>query len=131
MFENQNQNHENLLPHVVRLAARGSAVICLTIILLFLLGEGLIFEGLSFEEWVGLAFFPIGTLVGTILGWRDELLGGAIVIGSILGFYIVFGWYLSGSIRQCWAFLPFIVPGVLFLIHGLLVRFRLMTVATR
>ena len=43
-------------------------------------------------------FFPLGALVGLVLGWREELLGGAITLISIAGFYLVYGWLLNSSL---------------------------------
>jgi hypothetical protein len=39
-------------------------------------------------EWVGLAFFPVGVIVGLIFGWLSERWGGFFVLASLSGFYL-------------------------------------------
>jgi hypothetical protein len=115
MFEPR--EHEGLFLHALRLAARAASIVCLAIIILFFVGEGINFSQVAFKEWIGLLLFPGGVFVGLVLAWREEGLGGAIVVVSILAFYLIYGWLLSGTIRQGWAFLPFLVPGILFLLY--------------
>ena len=106
--------------HILRLAARATSILCLEVILLFLVGEGFEFASVTAKQWVGLAFFPVGLIIGLVLAWREEGLGGAIAIGSIAGIYLIYGWMLNGTLRLGWAFLPFLIPGILFLAYRFL-----------
>jgi glucose-6-phosphate-specific signal transduction histidine kinase len=117
MFERR--DHETSFQHVLRVIARAAGVICLAIIVLFLIGEDLVFGYMSSREWVGFLFFPIGVFVGLVLSFREELMGGMITVASVLSFYLVYGLLLNSSIEQGWALLPFLVPGVLFVAYGL------------
>lgn len=111
------REHENLLLFCLRWTARLASVVCLAIIILFFFGEGFDPRSVETKEWVGFVFFPVGVFVGLVLAWSEEGLGGAIVIFSVIAFYLVYGWLLSGRLWQGWAFLPFLLPGVLFLIY--------------
>ncbi|MGB7210567.1 MAG: hypothetical protein WBD27_18070 [Pyrinomonadaceae bacterium] len=88
------------------------------------------FSTSSWKEIGAMLLFPLGLLVGLILGWQEEIKGGALAVGSIAAFYLVYGLALSGSIRQGWWFLIFAIPGFLFLLYGLLSRFRSNTTVT-
>ncbi|HEX6127289.1 MAG TPA: hypothetical protein VFZ23_18100 [Pyrinomonadaceae bacterium] len=109
---------ETTFQHFLRLSAHATAVVCLAVTLLFLFGTDFQFQSLSVREWIGLGFFPVGVVIGLVLAWREELLGGVIILASIAGFYLVYGWLLSSDLRQGWVLLPFLVPAILFLIHG-------------
>jgi hypothetical protein len=118
MFEPK--QHENTFLFLLRWAARLAAIVCLAIVFLFFFGEGINLQEISAREWVGLLFFPVGVFIGLVLAWQEEAIGGMITVASILGFYLIYGWLLSGSIRQGWAFLPFLIPGALFLLYGII-----------
>lgn len=118
------REHESTLLFAERWAARLASVVCLAIIFLFFAGEGFDLGAVRAAEYVGLAFFPVGVLIGLVLAWQEELIGGIISIVSIAAFYIVYGLILSGSLWQGWAFLPFLVPGILFVIYGFQSRAR-------
>ena len=67
---------------------------------------------------MGLAFFPTGIIVGLLVAFRKELLGGAVTILSLMGFYV---WHLAVSGRLAagpW-FALIAAPGLLFLLVGL------------
>ncbi|HVZ93413.1 MAG TPA: hypothetical protein VG797_02780 [Phycisphaerales bacterium] len=73
------------------------------------------------REWVGLALFPFGVMLGMLLGWWRELLGGVVTVGSLALFY---AWMIVGDGRVPpgpW-FLVFAAPGVLFLVSGMVRR---------
>ena len=115
MFEPR--KHENLFLHILRWTARGASVVCLAIVFLFFLAEEINFGEIAAKEWIGLLFFPVGVFTGLVLAWREEGLGGGFALGSVLGFYLVYGWLLNGKLWQGWAFLPFLLPAVLFLLY--------------
>ena len=112
------REHETIFLHALRLVARAATVICIAVILLFFIGEGVDFGKIVAKEWVGLLFFPAGVFVGLVLAWREEILGGVITVASVMGFYLVYGLLLSGTIRQGWLFLLFLVPGALSILYG-------------
>ncbi len=120
MFEQH--EHETTWLFALRWTARIASIVCLAIIFLFFIGEGIDFALVRPAEYVGLAFFPLGVLIGLVLAWREELLGGALSVLSVFAFYVIYGAIISGRLWQGWAFLPFLVPGFLFLIYGIQTR---------
>lgn len=112
------REHENAVLFAVRWTARLASVVCLAIIFLFYVGEGIDFARVQPAEYVGLGFFPLGVMIGLVLAWREELGGGLIAVLSVAAFYLIYGGIISGSVFQGWAFLPFLVPAVLFVIYG-------------
>ncbi len=111
------REHENSFLFYLRWAARLASVVCLAIILLFFLGEGFGAAQIGAREWLGFLFFPLGVFVGLVLAWKKEGLGGMINIFAVLGFYLIYGWLLSGSFWQGWALIPFLIPGILFVLY--------------
>lgn len=106
----------------LRWTARVLALATLLLLAMFYIGEGMNIGEITPREYIGLAFFPIGLTAGFIVAWRNEFLGGVISVASIVAFYLIYGALLSGSIMQGSAFLVFGIPGLLFLIYGLLAR---------
>ena len=115
MFESK--EHETAFLFYLRWAARLTSIVCLAIIFFFFIGEGVDYRTIDAKEWIGILFFPLGVFIGLVLAWREEGLGGAISIISISAFYIIYGLLLNGKFWQGWAFLPFLVPGILFLAY--------------
>ena len=74
------------------------------------------------QEWVGLAFFPIGVALGMLVAWRYEMTGALLSIGSLGAFYLIYGWWIRGAVPKGPYFLLFTAPAVLFLIAALLSR---------
>ena len=101
--------------------ARGASVASITLLVMIFLGEAFHPTQISFEEWVGLVFFPIGIVAGMIIAWRKEALGGSMTVASLVSFYLVYGYILRNHIGG-WFFLAFAAPGFLFLFHWLLCR---------
>jgi hypothetical protein len=107
---------------VVHLLARVLSLVSIGTILLFIIGEN---SGkIAAREWLGLLFFPLGVGVGMIVGWWRAILGGAIAVGSLTAFYMVFVWVFGEHFWQAATlyFFVFTIPGFLFLINGLLAR---------
>ena len=117
MFEPR--DHETSFQHILRLMARGAAIVCLTIIILFMIGGDFVFGSILGGDWIGFLFFPVGVFVGLVLSFREELIGGTLTVISILSFYLIYGLLLNSSMSQGWALLPFLVPGLLFVAYGL------------
>lgn len=107
---------------IVRWAARVLSLALSFLLILFFLGEGLGLKDLSPVEFVGLFFFPLGLIAGFIVGWRNEMLGGIISVLSTVAFYLVYGILVTGTIPDGFAFAVFTIPGMLFLVYGLIDR---------
>ena len=104
---------------VIELLARIGSIASITLLIVLFAGEGLHPSGISLSQWAGLLFFPIGVTVGMIIAWWKEGLGSAVTLGSLLAFYLVYGYLLRNHIGG-WAFIVFASPGFLFLLHWLL-----------
>lgn len=104
---------------VIELLARVGSIVSITLLLMLFLGEGFHPSEISTNEWVGLVFFPIGVVIGMAIAWWKEGAGSAITLGSLLGFYIVWGYFLRNHIGGWW-FVIFASPGFVFLLHRLL-----------
>jgi hypothetical protein len=104
---------------VIELLARVGSIASITLLILLFAGEGLHPSDISTREWAGLVFFPIGVTVGMVIAWWKEGLGSAVTLGSLLAFYLVYGYFLRNHIGG-WAYIVFASPGFLFLLHWLL-----------
>jgi hypothetical protein len=93
---------------------------CIGILLLFIFSEVLDLSGITWEELGVILLFPLGLLSGLILGWEEEVKGGVLAVASVVAFYLIYDLALGGSMRQGAWILLFGIPGLLFLIHGLL-----------
>jgi len=100
----------------LRWTARVWSVVSVVLLLGFIIGEGIHLSGP--KEWIGFALFPIGISVGMVLAWRHERLGGAITVGSLLAFYVLY-FATTGAPPKGWAWLVFAAPGFLFLLSSL------------
>lgn len=100
---------------IVRWIARIGSLIAIGFLLAFLFGEGGDPTAITPSEWLLLLFFPVGVVVGMIIGWWKDGAGGLISVGSLALFYLVEAW-LSGNLADGFFFAIFTFPGVLFLI---------------
>ena len=101
---------------IIRWAARISSILFITVFFLMFFGEGFEPDKVTPREWISLFFFPFGLIVGMILAWWKEGLGGAITIGSLIAILIVGDVSGSGG----WFMLICASPGFLFLLSWLL-----------
>lgn len=101
---------------ILRWVARISSLGTFAIIGAFAFGEGTP----TAKEWLILLVFPIGLLIGLLIGWWRDILGGAIAISSVAILYIII--LARGSTTPGPYFALLAVPGVLFLASGLLAR---------
>ncbi len=103
--------------------ARIWSLASIVFVLVFLFGDFL--SGHSAKptaaEWIGLALFPAGVIVGLVVAWFRKGLGGAVAIVSLIAFYL---WYFleRGTFPRGPYFLLVAAPGVLFLLSSLLSR---------
>ena len=106
---------------VIELLARVGSVVSITLLLLLFQAEAFHPSEIAPREWFGLAFFPIGVVVGMVIAWWKEGVGAVVTLASLLGFYLVYGYLLRYHIAG-WAFVLFASPGFLFLLHWMLYR---------
>lgn len=103
---------------LIEMLARVGSIASITLLVMLFAGEGLHPSQVAPMEWFGLFFFPFGVMVGMVIAWWKEGLGAAITLGSLLGFYLVYGYLMRYHIGG-WAFIVFASPGFLFLLHWL------------
>jgi len=113
----------NPLLATVRWTARISSILVIGVFLLMFFGEGFDPANVKPNEWAMLLFGPFGLMLGMIIGWWKEGLGGAITIVSIFGAMLVGDYSDSGAINMviCAA------PGFLFLFAWLLSKTAIMS----
>jgi hypothetical protein len=112
---------EDMQPDIVlRWTARIWSIASTLFILAFLL-PGEQFGKPTASEAVALLLFPVGVLLGFVIAWRREGLGGAITVGSLALFYI---WMiaLDGRLPSGPYFLLLAAPGFLYVASALLRR---------
>ena len=100
-------------------SARVLSVVSTGLLLLFLIGEGFDPSKVTPRQWVGFTFFPLGVVVGMVVAWWREGVGGGITVGSLLAFYLWRALAHDGPPDGV-AFVAFSLPGFLFLLHWLL-----------
>lgn len=100
-------------PQLLRWVARIGSIVCAAVLMAFIFGGN---ERLpQQEEWLQLAFFPGGILLGMALGWKNELLGGVVTVLSLLAFYAM-QLIQAGNLPAGPWFFIFASPGILFLV---------------
>ena len=109
----------------LRWIARILSLATISILFFFFIGEGFDFSKIGLNEWLGLTFFPLGLVIGLMISWRNEGLGGAISVISLFAFYFIYGLILNGRIWQGWTFIMFAIPGFLFLVYWLFLPERM------
>lgn len=105
----------------LRWVARLWSILSVAFVLLFAIGEIAHGSGPppTRQEWVGLAFWPLGVCLGLVLAWYREALGGALALACLAAFYL---WNLASSGRLPRGPFFFLVaaPGLIFLLLGIL-----------
>lgn len=104
---------------LIQMLARFTSIASIALLLMLFGDEGLHPSQISANEWAGLLFFPIGVVAGLAIAWWREGVGAIVTVGSLLGFYFVWGYLLRNHIGGS-AFIVFASPGFLFLLHWLL-----------
>jgi hypothetical protein len=106
----------------LRWLARAGSVVVVGVLALFAFGENRAWPTLS--EWLLLAFFPFGVVVGLLIAWWREVRGACISLASLLGFFGLIA-YARGSLPpNPWLFALFASPAPLFLLAGALKEHR-------
>lgn len=98
--------------------ARGLSVLAVGSILLFIIGEHFNPLRLNMQEALLFFCFPLGIVIGMVIGWWREGLGGLIAFASMALFYAVH-LIQSGRLPKGPFFLIFALPGLLFVISWL------------
>lgn len=75
------------------------------------------------QEWMLLILFPGGVVLGMLIGWWKELLGGLLGTASLLTFYAVFLTSGNPLNKGVW-FAVFALPAMLFVASGMLATKR-------
>jgi len=104
---------------LVEFLARIGSVMSITLLVLIFQAEALHPSDIAPKEWFGLVFFPIGIIIGLAIAWWKEGLGISITMGSLLAFYLVYGYLLEYHVGG-WAFVMFASPAFLFFFHWVL-----------
>lgn len=103
---------------IIRWTARLTSILFTGVLLLMFLGEGFDPARVTPHEWISLFFFPFGFVVGMIVAWWREGLGGAIAVISLFAVLFVgdFSSAGGGFMLICGS------PGFLFLLYWFLSR---------
>ena len=106
---------------VLRWIARVWSIASILFILPFLLPRE--FGSPTASEVVGLLLFPVGVVLGFVVAWRREGVGGAITVGSLALFYL---WMFArdGRLPTGPYHLLLAAPGFLYIAGALLWRSR-------
>ena len=101
-MENQNSKSNsnsasNTLCTVIRWAARISSIPVILVFVLMFFGEGFDPARVKPFEWFMLLFGPFGFVLGLILGWWKDGLGGAITILSFFVAMLIGDYNASGA----------------------------------
>ena len=104
---------KNLSLLIIRWTARIITLFFILTMLLIFFGQIFVGGGPPVAAWIGILFMPIGVLVGLILAWKWDGMGGIIALVSLIGFHLFL------VIRDgAFSFVPFadltIVPAILF-----------------
>jgi len=106
---------------IARWVARAWSVLNILIIFLFAIGESLRPLGPvpTYQEWVGLALWPVGVAIGLLVSWLREVLGGIVTLGCLAAFYL---WTLlrSGHVPRGPFFFLIAAPALVFILAGIL-----------
>ncbi len=109
-------NHGPLPVKVLRLVARAASLLSLGMLVLFAFSGG---NWPTPFEWLMIAFFPVGVAAGMVLAWHREVLGGAVTLVGLVGFYAIAAGADASRPLGPW-FGVFALPGLLLLACGLL-----------
>jgi len=108
--------------HSVRRIARIWTVLSTLFVGVFAVGEilgGAGPGGPTPSEWLGLALWPIGVIIGLVVAWQHEEAGGFLALACLIAFY---AWNLLASGRLPHGPFVFLVaaPAILFFVAGFL-----------
>ena len=96
----------------IKWTARILGILLFLFVLVFLIGEGSVIGALKSSLLMKIFFI---VMIGYLLAWKWELIGGLISLIGMFTFYLC-EYFSSGHFPKGWAFLIFYIPGILFLI---------------
>ncbi|MGA9527539.1 MAG: hypothetical protein WBS24_05440 [Terriglobales bacterium] len=106
---------------LTRWLARVWSILCIALVLAFTVTE-IMQSGRPApapNEWIGLAFWPIGVCLGLAVAWFREELGGALALACLIAFY-VWNLFRSGHWPHGPYFFLIAAPGLIFIFAGFL-----------
>ncbi len=71
-------------------------------------------SGPNMPEWFGLALFPFGLCIGYVIGWRWQLLGGAVSLICLVAFLV-----LMRELDMILILSVVGIPAVLYIVYGI------------
>lgn len=103
-----------------RWAARLSGFLGITLIVSFMVGQGfdMIREARASYDLLFLLTLFIFSAIAYVVGWIIEIIGGTLLLlsGIAIAFYVAFSQVFGGTGYMLLMSLPFIIPGILFLL---------------
>ncbi len=99
--------------------ARSLSILTVGLLALFLIGEPTNLRTVSVQTLLLIVFFPLGLIVGLVIGWWRELAGGIVSAGCLVAFCLL-NWTFNGRPPNVAPLLIFAVPGALFIIAGII-----------
>lgn len=113
--------HENDILFAIRWTAHSLSAVSIGALLLLIFSNRVSLSVMTWEETGLMLLFPVGLVVGLILGWQEERKGGAIAVFSVIAFYLMYGLLLNRSFGEATWVLLFLIPGLLLLLYSALV----------
>jgi|KBSSwiStaDraftv2_1062776.scaffolds.fasta_scaffold3542243_1 hypothetical protein len=114
------RQHENDILFAIRWTAHSLSAVSIGALLLLIFSNRVSLSVLTWEETGLMLLFPVGLVVGLILGWHEEGKGGAIAVFSVAAFYVWYGLMVNRSFIEASWVLLFLIPGLLLLLYGAL-----------
>ncbi len=102
--------------NIIRWLARLASLVSVGLIALFATSGS---NPPSAFEWLLLAFFPLGVVVGMLIAWRREVVGGSISCISLTVFHVLM-LVRDGHVPATPWFVIFTLPAIVLLVVGLL-----------
>jgi hypothetical protein len=113
--EMENAKRQNMLAFIIRWLARLVCIGFVVLFIVFFIGEGGLSNpaGLGTTELLLLACIPLLFVIGTVVAFFSEALGGIIIILSVIGFNAV---DIAGGSAFTGSFWYLLIPGVVFVL---------------
>jgi hypothetical protein len=117
------RQNESGFMFAVRWTARLLSAISIGALLLIMFSGGTSLSPATWKEVGLLLLFPLGLLIGLVLGWQEERKGGALALLSVASFYLAYGLLLQRPFTEVSWVLLFLAPGLTQLFYGVLRTF--------
>jgi len=106
---------------IIRWIARIWGTIILAFVLFFVFGhifgdEGLGLDKVDFHEKITFLFFPTSTIVGLLIAYKNELIGGLITILGMIGLFFM----MPVLITNLYIMIGIVPPATLYLVYWFL-----------